>query len=128
VSDIIKPASPLNLAPEALTALPVFPLPGVLLLPGTLISLHIFEPRYRRMMEDVLEGHRAIAVAMLNERGPPDRFGRPPVHGVASVGVRRSARLPDAATTSCSRGAAGHDREEIDRPSIPTAECGRRRW
>ncbi len=96
MSDIIKPASPLNLAPEALTALPVFPLPGVLLLPGTLISLHIFEPRYRRMMEDVLEGHRAIAVAMLNERGPPDRFGRPPVHGVAGVGVvRRSARLPD---------------------------------
>ena len=91
-----QPQTKPELPPEALNALPIFPLPGVLLLPGTLISLHVFEPRYRRMMEDVLEGHRAIAVAMLNEAAAPDRYGRPPVHPVAGVGVvRRSARLPD---------------------------------
>jgi len=82
--------------PEALLALPVFPLPGTLLLPQTLVSLHVFEPRYRRMMEHVLEGHRVLAVAMLDEHGAPDAFGRPPMCGVAGVGVvRRSARLPD---------------------------------
>jgi len=35
-------------------ALPVFPLTGVLLLPGTVLPLHIFEPRYRNMVEDAL--------------------------------------------------------------------------
>jgi Lon protease-like protein len=34
--------------------LPVFPLTGVLLLPGTLLPLHIFEPRYRNLVEDAL--------------------------------------------------------------------------
>lgn len=81
---------------EALEALPVFPLPGTLLLPQTLVSLHVFEPRYRKMMEHVLETHRVLAVAMLDERGVPDTYGRPPLCGVAGVGViRRSARLPD---------------------------------
>ncbi len=37
--------------------LPVFPLTGVLLLPGMALPLHIFEPRYRNMVADaVLEG------------------------------------------------------------------------
>jgi uncharacterized protein len=82
--------------PGALDVLPIFPLPGTLLLPQTIISLHVFEPRYRHMMEDVINGHRTFAVAMLDEGGEPDRYGRPPVHPVAGVGVlRRSARLPD---------------------------------
>lgn len=81
---------------EALAELPVFPLPGTLLLPQTLVSLHVFEPRYRKMMEHVLDTHRTLAVAMLDERGQPDTYGRPPLYGVAGVGViRRSARLPD---------------------------------
>jgi hypothetical protein len=36
--------------------LPIFPLTGVLLLPGTILPLHIFEPRYRNMVEDALAG------------------------------------------------------------------------
>ena len=36
--------------------LPVFPLSGVLLLPGMLLPLHIFEPRYRNMVRDALAG------------------------------------------------------------------------
>lgn len=35
--------------------LPVFPL-GVVLFPGTLLPLHLFEPRYRQMLADVREG------------------------------------------------------------------------
>lgn len=42
-------------APVALPeVLPVFPLTGVLLLPGTRLPLHIFEPRYRNMVQDAL--------------------------------------------------------------------------
>lgn len=80
----------------ALDAVPIFPLPGTVLLPHTLVSLHIFEPRYRQMMAYSLETHRVLAIAMLDERGRPDIYGRPPVHQVAGLGyVRRSARLPD---------------------------------
>lgn len=82
--------------PEALEALPIFPLPGTILLPQTMVSLHIFEPRYRRMMEDVVDGHRLLAIAMLDENRGPDLFGRPPVFPTAGVGVlRRATRLPD---------------------------------
>lgn len=81
---------------EALNAVPVFPLPGTVLLPRTFISLHVFEPRYREMLEDVIEGHRAMVVAMLDERGMPDIYQRPRIHGVGGLGaLRRSARLPD---------------------------------
>lgn len=80
----------------ALEAVPVFPLPGTVLLPHTLVSLHIFEPRYRQMMAYCLEGHRVMALAMLDENGQPDVHGRPPVHATAGLGyVRRSAKLPD---------------------------------
>jgi len=55
--------------------LPVFPLTGVLLLPGTVLPLHIFEPRYRAMVEDALESDRVFGmiqpyVPQDDNRGP----------------------------------------------------------
>lgn len=44
---------------------PVFPLPQVVLFPGALLPLHIFEPRYREMTSDALAGSGVIAVALL---------------------------------------------------------------
>jgi Lon protease-like protein len=38
------------------TILPIFPLTGSLLLPGNWLPLHIFEPRYRNMVEDAFSG------------------------------------------------------------------------
>ncbi len=35
--------------------LPVFPLPGALLLPRSRLPLHLFEPKYLQMLEDVLK-------------------------------------------------------------------------
>lgn len=47
---------------------PMFPL-GTVLLPGMLLPLHVFEERYRRMMDDVLaEPRPAFGVALI-ERG-----------------------------------------------------------
>jgi hypothetical protein len=108
--------------PAALLALPIFPLPSTLLLPQTIVSLHVFEPRYRRMMEDILEGHRAMAIAMLDEGGPPDLYGRPPVFPVAGVGVlRRSARLPDGRFNILIEGVlrANISKEMDPRPDLP---------
>lgn len=123
-----------------LEATPVFPLPGTVLLPGTLVSLHVFEPRYRQMMAYCLEGHRVLAVAMFDEDGQPDIHGRPPVHPVAGLGyVRRSARLPDGRYNVVLEGVARIDvsdehppktafrrvraRMLADVPHPPDAEC-----
>ncbi|MCH8077902.1 MAG: LON peptidase substrate-binding domain-containing protein, partial [SAR324 cluster bacterium] len=43
-------------------AIPVFPLTGVLLLPGMALPLHIFEQRYRNMIADAWEGARLIGM------------------------------------------------------------------
>lgn len=81
---------------EALDSLPLFPLSNVLLLPGVYLPLHIFEPRYRRMVEDALDGHELIALGALDERLPPDTYGRPPIYDHAGLGViQRSTRYPD---------------------------------
>jgi uncharacterized protein len=42
--------------------LPIFPLTGVLVLPGTVLPLHIFEPRYRNMVEDALEADKVFGM------------------------------------------------------------------
>ncbi|HVS00830.1 MAG TPA: LON peptidase substrate-binding domain-containing protein [Thermoanaerobaculia bacterium] len=44
------------------SVIPVFPLTGTLLLPGNLLPLNIFEPRYRNMVADVMEGERYIGM------------------------------------------------------------------
>ncbi len=50
--------------------IPIFPLPGVVLFPGTLLPLHIFEPRYRAMVADALKGTRLIGMAMIDGSRP----------------------------------------------------------
>jgi Lon protease-like protein len=45
-------------------AVPVMTLPSATLFPQALLPLYIFEPRYRRMLADMLKGHRMFSVAM----------------------------------------------------------------
>ena len=47
--------------------LPMFPL-GTVLLPGMVLPLHVFEPRYRELVTDVLAGNRRFGVVLI-ERG-----------------------------------------------------------
>ncbi|MBW8874499.1 MAG: LON peptidase substrate-binding domain-containing protein [Acidobacteria bacterium] len=42
--------------------LPIFPLTGSLLLPGNLLPLNVFEPRYRNLVADALEGEKFIGM------------------------------------------------------------------
>jgi Lon protease-like protein len=57
--------------------IPVFPLPGALLLPRGQMPLNIFEPRYLAMVDDALrDGHRLIGMiqpdaAHVDDSGPP---------------------------------------------------------
>lgn len=66
--------------------LPLFPLPNVLLLPETILPLHIFEPRYQTMLSDALAGERLLGIQLLNPAGPPDDAGRPAVFEVGCAG------------------------------------------
>lgn len=75
--------------------IPLFPLPGVVLLPGTILPLHIFEPRYRTMVVDALEGNRTIGMAMMKPGW--ERSGAvPPIFSVGGAGrIVEAERLPD---------------------------------
>ncbi|MFM5903049.1 MAG: LON peptidase substrate-binding domain-containing protein [Dolichospermum sp.] len=73
----------------AVRELPLFPLPEVVLFPTRPLPLHIFEFRYRIMMNTILEGDRRFGVLMID-----------PVHGtIANVGccaeILHCQRLPD---------------------------------
>ncbi len=50
--------------------LPVFPLPGALLLPRGKLPLNIFEPRYQALVEDVLAGNRLLGMIQPSDAPP----------------------------------------------------------
>jgi uncharacterized protein len=81
------PAAPARRDPPShWQRLPLFPLPRVQLFPNALLPLHVFEPRYRDMVRDALEGARLIAVASLEPGFESDYHGRPAVRAVVGVG------------------------------------------
>ncbi|MEM9008484.1 MAG: LON peptidase substrate-binding domain-containing protein [Cyanobacteria bacterium P01_F01_bin.86] len=60
----------------AVRELPLFPLPELVLFPGAHLPLHIFEFRYRIMMNTILQGDRRFGVLMFNpSSGQPARIG-----------------------------------------------------
>jgi uncharacterized protein len=63
--------------------IPVFPLPGALLLPRGQMPLNIFEPRYLAMVDDVLKGPRVIGMIQPETE---DRRGIPKLYQVGCVG------------------------------------------
>jgi len=91
---------------RALPHLPIFPLPGAVLLPHALVPLHVFEPRYRKMTRDCEEGLHVLALANI-----PDEEAAgvepPRVLPVAGAGVlARVERLPDGRFNIVLRGVA----------------------
>ncbi len=66
--------------------MPVFPLPGVVLFPHTVIPLHIFELRYRTMVREALSGERLIAMTLLKPGWERDYEGSPAFHPLGCLG------------------------------------------
>jgi len=66
------------------TAIPIFPLPGVLLLPGGCLPLNIFEPRYLNMTSDALKTDRMIGMIQPTDGADLDK--NPPVYGTGCAG------------------------------------------
>jgi Lon protease-like protein len=72
------------------SSLPIFPLPGAVLLPGGDLPLNIFEPRYLKMLADSLASHRLIGMIQprhIDSEGDP--------------ALSSSAREPDLYTVGC---------------------------
>jgi uncharacterized protein len=103
---------------RALPTLPIFPLPGAVLLPHALVPLHIFEPRYRKMTKDCDSGLRVLALANI----PDDQAAaeRPPrVARVIGVGVlARVEPLPDGRFNIVLRGV----RRAVIEQELPAGE------
>ncbi len=82
--------------PEVLAALPIFPLPNVVLLPGMVLPLNVFEPRYLELVDHTLAGGLHIGVPLLrprSERTPDRRPAIEPIFGVGRLAFH--VRLPD---------------------------------
>lgn len=79
-----------------LRSLPLFPLPDMVLLPGAVVPLHIFEARYRKLMGDVLGGNRLFALPRLVPGFETEYEAKPSVFPICGVArVTEDTRLPD---------------------------------
>lgn len=65
---------------------PLFPLPNVVLFPRAILSLHIFEERYKAMTADAIAGDCRIAIALLRPGWEKDYERNPPIEPVVCVG------------------------------------------
>lgn len=76
-----------NAVPSAqvLSSLPIFPLPNVVLLPGMVLPLNVFEPRYLDLVDHVREHGQHIGVPLLRPQLAGDS-GPPPFEPVFGVG------------------------------------------
>lgn len=62
---------------------PLFPLPGAILFPRSQLPLHIFEPRYREMVRDAIDGVGRIAMIQPHRL---DDDNKAPLYDVGCVG------------------------------------------
>ncbi|URD60183.1 LON peptidase substrate-binding domain-containing protein [Sphingomonas sp. KRR8] len=64
--------------------IPLFPIGGAILFPRSQLPLHVFEPRYRTMIEDASAG--AARIGMIQPLGTGDDPQHPPLYRVGCVG------------------------------------------
>jgi len=75
---------------------PVFPLPGLVLFPGVLLPLHVFELRYRALVREALSGERLIVLALLLPGWERDYHGSPEFHTLGCLArIDEVVWLPD---------------------------------
>ena len=64
--------------------IPVLPLAGTILLPGSNLPLNIFEPRYLQLVKDARAGHGLVG--MVQPQDPSNQSKSPELYGTGSVG------------------------------------------
>jgi Lon protease-like protein len=79
---------------------PVMTLPNLPFFPQALLPLHIFEPRYRHMLRDVLASNRIFAVACLDSNAAANEHSFEPPHRVACIGLVRACQKNENGTSN----------------------------
>jgi ATP-dependent Lon protease len=79
---------------------PVMTLPEVAFFPQALMPLHIFEPRYRAMLRDVLATNRLFAIAGIDAKRRNNLGALEPSHRIASVGIVRACQANSNGTSN----------------------------
>jgi Lon protease-like protein len=78
---------------------PVMPIPGAVLFPHALLPLHIFEPRYQRMLDHALHQNRMFCLTLINPQRSQWRAVEDFFH-VASVGLIRACVAREDGTSN----------------------------
>jgi Lon protease-like protein len=74
----------------------MFPLPNVWLFPFVLLPLQVFEERYKRLIEDSLDGPGRLVIGTVQLGHEHGVAGSPPIYPIAGLGeIGRHERLPD---------------------------------
>jgi Lon protease-like protein len=82
--------------PDGEFLLPLFPLPDLVFFPSTRLPLHVFEPRYRKMVSDALEADQRFGIVLLRPGWQADYQGAPPVHRFGTLGtIEQAVTLDD---------------------------------
>ncbi len=107
--------------------IPIFPLPDKVMLPQEIVPLHIFEPRYRNMIADVMTSERLLGMAMLKP-GWEDYYQSKtaPIHEMICVGyVAADQKLRDGRSLIILQGLSRAVIEREIESDVPyrTAQC-----
>jgi len=83
-------------SPEKNIVIPLFPLPTTVFYPNTSLRLHIFEPRYRSMVADALNGKGEIGMILLKPGWESDYQGTPEIMTIGCLGkIKQHSELPE---------------------------------
>lgn len=90
---------------SSLPQIPIFPLPNVVFFPKVFLPLHIFEERYKKMVNAALQGNQKIGMILLQEGWQSDYFGAPPVYPIGCLGkIEAHEKLPQGRLNILLRG------------------------
>jgi uncharacterized protein len=65
---------------------PLFPLPNVVFFPNSLLPLHVFEPRYRQMVDDIIDSEKIIGMVLLKPGWEKNYYDEPDIYDIACMG------------------------------------------
>ena len=101
--------------PPTTQIVPLFALPDVILFPGLVLPLHIFEPRYRQMVGDVLDGSGEIVLGTVLGATSTELAGSPPIENIAGLGrIEHYRKLEEGRFDILLNGTARVRAEEVE--------------
>lgn len=95
----------------------MFPLPETFLFPYSVLPLHVFEPRYREMVDHLIDRSGELVIATVQRKHVRELPGAPPVLPIAGLGAMAGyRRLEDGRYLMNVVGMARARIEEVDSP------------